>query len=192
MLVRSTHLDDLKLDQVHLGGLSMGAGIAINICLRYPERVKALILHRPAWLDQADPSNLLLLKQAVPFIGKSTGGAEFRKLDSFLKIEKELPSAAKSILGVFSKTQQSSLSKVIEQLVGDRPFIDLDLLGKIEQPCLIIANEDDPLHPFWMAEEICKKIQNSELKKVTSRYIDNELHQQEVRNLITTFIKENY
>jgi pimeloyl-ACP methyl ester carboxylesterase len=47
-----------KLKEAFIGGNSMGAGVALNLALRYPERVKGLILLRPAWLDYAYPENL--------------------------------------------------------------------------------------------------------------------------------------
>ena len=52
-------LDALNLTQPVLAvGVSMGAGIALNLALRYPARVAALALVRPAWLDQPMPVHL--------------------------------------------------------------------------------------------------------------------------------------
>ena len=33
------------------GGISMGAGIGLNLAIRHPERIKGLVLIRPAWLE---------------------------------------------------------------------------------------------------------------------------------------------
>ena len=54
-------MDHLGIDQTDLGGLSMGSGISLNIALRYPERVKKLILLRPSWLDSPRPHHLELV-----------------------------------------------------------------------------------------------------------------------------------
>ena len=40
-------MDHLGIERCHLGGLSMGSAIALNIALRYPDRFKKLILLRP-------------------------------------------------------------------------------------------------------------------------------------------------
>ena len=40
-------LDHLKIQRVHLVGLSMGGGIAVNFALAHPERVKSLVLAAP-------------------------------------------------------------------------------------------------------------------------------------------------
>ncbi len=44
--------DQLGLDRFVVGGISLGAGTALNLAIRYPERVSALVLCRPAWLDR--------------------------------------------------------------------------------------------------------------------------------------------
>ena len=44
--------DHLGLDRFAIGGISLGAGTALNLTLRHPDRVTALVLCRPAWLDQ--------------------------------------------------------------------------------------------------------------------------------------------
>jgi pimeloyl-ACP methyl ester carboxylesterase len=57
-----TILDSMAVDKAIVGGISMGAGIALNFATRNPDRVTALILARPAWLDRARPRNLEILR----------------------------------------------------------------------------------------------------------------------------------
>ena len=45
-------LDHLNIGQVYIAGISMGAAVALNFTLRYPERVKRALLIRNAWVDQ--------------------------------------------------------------------------------------------------------------------------------------------
>src|SRR3954453_23307117 len=44
-------LDYLEVPRAVIGGISMGAAVALNFALRYPERVLGLVLSRAAWLD---------------------------------------------------------------------------------------------------------------------------------------------
>ena len=44
--------DHLGLVRFIIGGISLGAGTALNLAVRYPDRVAALVLCRPAWLDR--------------------------------------------------------------------------------------------------------------------------------------------
>ena len=62
----ATFADDLaafietrQLAPVVLGGISMGAALAMRLAVKRPDLVRALVLARPAWLTEAGPANLL-------------------------------------------------------------------------------------------------------------------------------------
>ena len=44
-------MDHLQVERAVLGGISMGAAVALNAASRYPQRCIALVLCRPAWMD---------------------------------------------------------------------------------------------------------------------------------------------
>ena len=182
-------LDKLGISSAIFGGLSMGAGLALNISLRFPERVKALLLHRPAWLDDKNPSNLNILNLALKYMDKVNGKQEFETSQPYMLLHKELPLAANSVLGIFSDHQQHSLPQVIDSMVMSTPFSSIESLKEVEVPSLILGNDNDPLHPFRMAEIIHKNITDSTLYKITSRYINPILHRDEVQSHILKFIK---
>lgn len=181
-------MDHLGVEKALFGGISMGAGISTNIALRYPDRVLALVLVRPAWLDQKTPDNLAILVDAARWIGKDNGLERFAESADFTAIQQRLPKAAQSILGVFAETQRPEIPTVLRAMVNDAPFSDLNALQKIDVPCLLIGNEDDPLHPYEMAEAMHQKINNSKIIKVASRYLADKQHREEVYQNVTKFI----
>ena len=68
-----------------IGGISMGAAIALHLAVHRPELIKALVLARPAWLTEKAPANGLpnievgnLLAQFPPGEAK----AKFRASDT--------------------------------------------------------------------------------------------------------------
>ncbi len=183
-------IDHLNIQEAVFGGISMGAGIAINIAIRFPERVKALVLIRPAWLDEKNPENLSILNEVADYIEKNNISG-FTQGERFQKIDAILPLAGKSLLGPFDPSQRPEIATVLKKMVGDRPFDDIDLLSNIDKPCIIIANQDDPLHPFKMASVIHQKIKGSQLSEVISRYIDDDKHSESVNQLISRFIESN-
>lgn len=183
-------LDFLGIERAVWGGISMGSGIAINAALRFPERVQSLVLVRPAWLDSPSPPNLEILLTAADLIPEKEGLEQFNNLDFMRELHQELPKAAQSILGVFAASQSAEMPRVLRSMIMDRPFGDLNEIQKIKVPCLLIANDDDPLHPFETAEKIGRAIEASELTKVTSRYVDGVKHQNEVRQLVEQFLGE--
>lgn len=184
------YMDSLGLHKAIVGGLSMGAGIATNIALRYPERVKAIIIHRPAWLAESNPVSLSMLKETLPFMDEPDAKDKFQQQEFYKEIAEKLPKAAESLMGVFAPAQQKELPHVIKSMIEDRPFSDMSDLENIEVPTLIIANEDDPIHPYAMGEDIHRRIKNSTFRKVISRYIDNDLHGEQVRKIISNFVNE--
>ncbi|MBK8050451.1 MAG: alpha/beta fold hydrolase [Anaerolineales bacterium] len=61
-------LDHLGIEQAVAGGISMGAGEALNLALRHPARVRGLILVRPAWLAEPSPPSAQILAQMGDWI----------------------------------------------------------------------------------------------------------------------------
>ena len=51
-------IDRLGIEQAVIGGISLGAAVAVNVALRYPDRVLGLVLVRPAWIDRPLPENV--------------------------------------------------------------------------------------------------------------------------------------
>jgi len=170
------------------GGISMGSGIALNMALRYPERVRALVLVRPAWLDQPNPKNLKILQKLASFLKKNSG-EQIVETDDFQKMAAIVPGAAQSVLGQLNREQSNHTADVLNRMVGDCPIKNMEDLHKIDIPVLIIASNADPMHPFEFASEIHKHIPNSQLKKVPSRYLHPEQHWKEVLSNVTGFLK---
>ncbi|NRB48395.1 MAG: alpha/beta hydrolase [Saprospiraceae bacterium] len=181
-------MDQLQISEAIFGGISMGAGISTYIALHYPERVKALVLVRPAWLDQGTPENLKILLTASDYIDQAGNIEGFKQEPSFQTIHRTVPNAARSVLGVFAETQRAEISRVLRAMVKDQPFEDISRLQNIKSPTLIIGNEDDPLHPYRMAETMHQHLPNSKLEKVISRYIDDVEHRQTVVQIVSKFI----
>ncbi len=185
-------LQDLVKETGHsqgvFGGISMGAGISLKFALNYPEKVKALVLVRPAWLEKGTPDNLSILLDAANLIDQENGRAIFEERKDFQAINTPLPMAGQSILGVFAPNQRQEIAQVLIPMVKDAPLDNLEELAQIKVPCIVIGNEDDPLHPFAMAQKLSEHIPGSQLHQVPSRYIDNDLHKTTLTEIVSTFI----
>lgn len=168
------------IEKAHFGGISMGAGISINMALRYPEKVLSLVLVRPAWIDEGNPVHLRILSEAAELMSFSDGIEKFKGEASFQAINTELPNAGQSLLTIFNPEQQKELPNVLKAMVNDKPYAQLTALQKLALPCTVIGNDDDPLHPYDIAETTHQNIPGSVLHKVTSRYVDGTLHQKEI------------
>ena len=183
-------LDRLQIERAIWGGISMGSGIALNVALRFPERVQALVLVRPAWLDFSTPENLKILLDAAELMPSETGLEQFNSLNYMRELDQLLPKAAQSIRGVFAPTQNDQLPRVLRSMINDCPFKSISDLSRVQVPCLIVGNDDDPLHPFEFSESIHSAMEGSQLAKVTSRYVDDSVHRHELRLAVEAFLAE--
>src|SRR2546428_739265 len=51
-------MDYLEIPSAIVGGISMGAAVALDFTTRYPAKILGLVLSRPAWLDEPNPFNV--------------------------------------------------------------------------------------------------------------------------------------
>jgi pimeloyl-ACP methyl ester carboxylesterase len=179
-------MDLAGIDKAVAGGLSMGAGIAANLACRYPQRVAGLILLRPAWYLSSTPDNLQILLDVAAHI-ESREISLFESSPKLKAIREKVPEAADSILGMFEREQPDATATLLRNMVNDKPCpSDISPLHKL--PTLIIGNDQDPLHPWSMAEAWHELLPQSTLVKVSSRYSDRHAHQQEVNRAIRDFM----
>ena len=95
-------LDHLALPRVVIGGISMGAAVALMLTLRFPARVRGLVLSRPAWLDQPMPPNSAvfpLIAQLIRQYGAARGLERFMQSAEYFEIARGAPDAARSLCG---------------------------------------------------------------------------------------------
>ncbi|WNC72174.1 alpha/beta hydrolase [Thalassotalea psychrophila] len=184
-------LDHLCIDKATFVGLSMGAGISIQVALKQPTRVESLILIRPAWLNRSATPNLLAIKS----IGEDIlqGGIEYaedrlRTQKWFQKLELENPLCTKSIVGLFTRPQATTAAMVLINLVNDSPFQQSASLIKIKQPTIVIGNDEDLFHPINIAEQLSELIPNAHYQQLPSRYQQSEEHHHQLIQLMHLFL----
>ena len=172
-------MDHLGIDQCNLGGLSMGSGISLNIALRYPDRIKKLILLRPSWLDSSEPAHLKLVADS----GEMTQ-ADFEALPEFQALLAANPPVAKSITAVYQRPDNAVLSRMWKS----QPFTSLDDLKSITAPSLVMSSPRDDLHPESVASAIANSLPNSQLIPLPARYHEPEEYKKSLNQHINQFL----
>jgi len=173
-------MNHLGIGKCHLGGLSMGSGITLNIALRYPDRFKKLILLRPAWLDSPRPAHLKLVADAGEL-----PEAVFQMKPGFQRLLADNPLVAKSISAVYQNPNRTVLARMWHSC----PFSSLDDLKKITAPALVMSTPRDDLHPESVASAIAKALPNSQLIPLPARYQEPAAYQQSLNQHINQFLK---
>lgn len=170
-------MDHLGIDQTDLGGLSMGSGISLNIALRYPGRVKKLILLRPSWLDSPRPAHLELVARVNAGMGADD--------PDFQALAESNPPVAASISPLFG----SPHTAVLDKMWNDCPFHSLDDLKKITVPALVLSSPRDDLHPKSVADAIAAALPNVvDNASLPARYHEPESYQIELNKHINQFL----
>lgn len=183
-----------KFEPTILGGTSMGSGTAIHFAVRYPERVKALILVTPppAWEKR---------KVVKALYSKIASKADQASIPEFMR---KLISMNPDLPGFFEQEHPGTRERLLEYRLGFEPLYypqiyrggavsDLpapEEIEKIKVPTLIAAFPDDLNHPLEIAQTLNNLIAGSEMV-IISNYADYRRFQEKVNNLVSSTFSDN-
>ena len=188
-------LDSLDISRAVIGGISMGAAVALNFTLRFSNRVRGLILSRPAWLIGPMLRNAEIYSYIAQLIrqhGVESGLEHFQESECYRETLHESPTAAKSLVGQFETERAAETVVRLERISSDAPLCDLQELAAISVPTLVLANRRDPIHPFDYGEVLAREIPQAEFKELTSKSENKERHDAEVQTFIETFLRNHF
>lgn len=184
-------LDHLDIDSAVIGGESMGAGISLAFCRRHPQRVRALILSRPAWLNNGYPPNLAILAAIAKLIdefGREEAPARVAQSSAFKQLNALYPETTRSLMRSLQDTTNPNLAIVYETIPAYVPFASFEELRSINAPCLLLASHDDPLHPFEYARRLAEAIPGATLREITSKNHSVDEYRRDFRSQLSNFI----
>jgi len=185
-------LDALHVDGLIVGGISMGAGVALNFALRNPARAYALILSRPAWLDAPCPPNLEIFRAVSRWLNEA-GPQRTKELlladPEFLRIRTVSRDNAASIVRQLERPNPEAAIATLANLPADAPCSAPDAWRALEVPTLILVNEADALHPVEYGRRLAAGIPGARLVKIAPKEHDPALHAREAREAIEAFIE---
>jgi pimeloyl-ACP methyl ester carboxylesterase len=180
-------------EKLVIGGISMGAGVALSVALMLPEKVKGLFLLRPAWLNKPRPQNLEILHRLGDFL-KNNSVEETRqwllKDDLFKRLEIENKTCAASVMNHLNRPDRTIAGLTLTGMTNSFPFKEFSDLRKLSCQVLVAGSADDQLHPLDMAQRLAGCIPGSEFKEVPSRYSNPKEHLIEVRRLLSSFLSQ--
>ena len=187
-------MDHAGIDRAIVGGISMGAGVSLNIALRYPERLRALILSRPAWEDAPLPKSVSIFPWLASLIrahGAKGGLEAFRQSAEYQKIIAHSPDNIAALESQFLNPRAEETVAKLERIPNDAPNCDRCEWAAIKVPTLVIANELDLIHPISYAQTLADNIPGAVLREVTAKSVNIDQHTVDVRTEILAFLTEN-
>jgi pimeloyl-ACP methyl ester carboxylesterase len=179
-------LDHLELDEVVLGGTSLGANVSLDVMSREPERLRGAIIEMPV-LDNA------LLGCAIaftPLLIYLTFGSPIAKAVG--RVARLVPRGSHNLIDVgldWISQDPGPSSAVIQGLFFGRTAPPRSERAQMETPSLVIGHPRDPVHPFSDADALARELRNARLVDANS-IVELRLAPDRLTNEIARFVDE--
>jgi pimeloyl-ACP methyl ester carboxylesterase len=175
-----------------VGGISMGAAIALRLAVTRPELVRGLVLARPAWLTASAPPNMrpnALVGDLLSRLGPDEGLAEFEKSAVIADLSETGPDNLSSLRGFFRRVPLDQTAALLTRISADGPGVDVDDLRKLQMPVLVIGHQRDHVHPMGLARELAEAIPNAHFLEITPKATDQARYYADFRSALAQFLK---
>lgn len=167
--------EHLRIGTAVVGGVSMGAAVALRFALDFPQMAAGLIMIRPAWLDTASPEGLQMIEYIGDLVsqhGGDDGLRRFRQTDRYKTLLQNDPDELDCYLKYFSEPLASQKAIRFQRMPRDCPISHRSEAETIQLPTLVIGTNNDQAHPINYAREWQRRIPKAQLETVPSMRID--------------------
>ena len=187
----ATTLDGLRAGPLPVGGISMGAAIALRLAVVRPDLVSALVLARPAWVTTPGPDNMapnaevgaLLSTYAV-----EEARARFEKGRTAARLSVEAPDNLASLRGFFAREPLRITAALLSRIAVDCPGVTADQMARLTVPTLIIGHERDLVHPVAAARALAAMIPASRLSIIPPKADDLDRYRTAFKACLRDFL----
>jgi pimeloyl-ACP methyl ester carboxylesterase len=183
-------MDHLGVRKAVVGGISLGAAVALRLAALHPERTCGLIIARPAWIDGPSLETMspyVAVAQRIAESGSVEGLARFLHSEDLQKVQRVSPDNALSLQAFFSQANPESTVQLLSRIAKDAPAVG-DLISTISVPALIIANDQEFVHPLEYALTIHSKLPLARLRIITSKTVDATAYRKEFAMSLREFL----
>ncbi|WP_246664994.1 alpha/beta hydrolase [Neorhizobium sp. P12A] len=182
---------DRGLDRFIVGGISMGAAIALHLGHHHPERVAALVLVRPAWMFDVAPDNMAAARAVASSIHShppEEARSLFERSEIGMQMKAGSPDNFASLLGYFDRPNGFEFASVLADIASDGPGVSQAAAAALAIPTLVIGNQQDAIHPLSYARVLAETIPDATFVEVAAKAADKERHFAEVQDAIGLFL----
>ena len=180
-------LDRLEIDRAVVGGLSLGANVALSVATIAPHRLRGAIVEMPV-LEGGQPA----AERVFGTVGRLLRGAGsvMRPVARASRPLRRTRLPELGALGDFLSLEPVAMASMLEGLTADTETV-LDgpaSLGRAGVPTLVIAHRHDPIHPLDDARALINAVPDSELAVMFSQ-ADLRLQPDRYAKIIGDFLK---
>jgi pimeloyl-ACP methyl ester carboxylesterase len=181
-------LDELGVEQAVVGGLSLGADVALELAHVAPERLVGMILEMPV-LEQAVPGALVIF---APLLFAATYASP--ALRAALALARLVPrdrlGVVGSALGAL-ELDPDDIAAVLKGVVVGPVAPSVAERSAMRTPALVIGHSSDRLHPLGDASRLSSQLPNARLLEASSVF-ELRLRPQRLTAEILQFLGELY
>lgn len=186
-------LDGQALGPVVVGGISMGAAIALRLAVVRPDLVKALVLARPAWTVDAAPPNMepnALVGRLLASFEPDDARARFEATATAGELAAHAPDNLVSLRSFFSREPLATTAALLTRISADGPGVAPGEVRAIRVPTLVIGHERDWVHPLATARQLVSFIPGATLSVIPPKADDLEGYRTGFRRSLAAFLQE--
>lgn len=177
---------------VPVGGISMGAALALRLAVARPELVSHLILVRPAWGAGAEaPVNLApngAVGQLLYRFPAAEARAAFLESDMAAELRATSPDNLASLIGFFGREPVSRTAILLSALSAEPLGVTRADLAALRLPVLICATAEDAIHPAALAQDLAAQIPGAVLCDLPAKGRDKAAHIAALHHEIIDFL----
>lgn len=185
-------LDHLGVHRAVVGGISLGAAVALRLAALHPPRVAALVLARPAWVDEDGPERLAIYRDVAALLrefGPDEGRQRLSDLPRYRAVAETSPDNAASMRWFFDRPRPETTIALLDLIPRQGPGLTRDAIRRLDLPTRVIANDQDYVHPLATARTLAEMIPNADLRMVTSKTVDRDRYVAEFRAALAEFLR---
>lgn len=175
------------------GGISMGAAIALRLAATHPNRVRALILARPAWLFGTAPDNLRPYAEAADALlaaPPAEAKAAFAAGETAQMLAREAPDNLASLLGFFDRPDPAVTADLLGQIARDGTGISREAVASLPLPTLVLGNGEDYAHPLACARTFAATIPGARFVELPPKGSRKADHVAAFRASVAAFLRD--
>ena len=154
-----------------VGGISMGAAIALRLAVRHPRRFRALVIARPAWVSAPFPDNMRPYAEVGELLERDPAveaRERFEATATAALLAREAPDNLASLLGFFGRPDGRAFGQLLATIAADGPGVSIDEISQLRLPTLVLGHAADLAHPLAYAKRLASLIPDARLAVFTT------------------------
>ncbi|HEU5134962.1 MAG TPA: alpha/beta hydrolase [Steroidobacteraceae bacterium] len=184
-------LDHLGVRRAVVGGISLGAAIALHLAVHHPERVSAQIVARPVWLGESAPEQLRIYIDVAELLAQFGPGQGLERLQAtgrYRQVMSASPDNAASMRSFFHRENPASTVALLGRIPAQGSGVTRDQMSRLALPTLVIANEGDYVHSIATATAVAELIPGAVLRIIPSKNSNRDAYVEAFKTALDEFL----